>query len=69
MDRLVVDIIEDGVPEELNVNVKRRLLELPVKEVVIDDVRRPLMLAVSQTVNSLQKCFSGEMRKLVYPVL
>lgn len=69
VDRLVVEIVEEGVPGELNVNVKRRLLELPVKEVVIDDVRRPLMLAVSQTVNSLQKCFSGELRKLVYPVL
>ena len=69
VDRLVVEIVEDGVPEKLDVNIKRRLLELPVKEVVIDGMRRPLMLAVSQTVNSLQKCFSGELRKLVYPVM
>ena len=69
VDRLVVEIVEDGVPEKLDVNIKRRLLELPVKEVVIDGMRRPLMLAASQTVNSLQKCFSGELRKLVYPVM
>ncbi len=69
IDRLVVEIVEEGIPEAFGINVKRRLLELPVKEVVIDGIRRPLMLAVSQTVNSLQKCFSGELRKLVYPAL
>lgn len=69
VDKLVVEIIEEGVPEEFDVDVKRRLLELPVREVIIDDVRRPLMLAVSQTANSLRKCFSGELRKLVYPAM
>ena len=69
VDKLVVEIVEEGVPEEFDVDVKRRLLELPVREVIIDDVRRPLMLAVSQTANSLRKCFSGELRKLVYPAM
>lgn len=69
VDKLVVEVVEEGVPEEFDVDVKRRLLELPVREVIIDDVRRPLMLAVSQTANSLRKCFSGESRKLVYPVM
>ena len=67
VDRLVIDIVNTGIPEELDVNVKRVLLELPVKEVIIDGIRRPLMLAVSQTVNSLQKCFSGSSRKVIYP--
>lgn len=69
VDKLVVEIVEEGIPEEFDVDVKRRLLELPVREVIIDDVRRPLMLAVSQTANSLRKCFSGELRKLVYPAM
>lgn len=69
VDKLVVEIVEEGVPEEFDVDVKRRLLELPVREVIIDDVRRPLMLAVSQTANSLRKCFSSELRKLVYPAM
>ena len=69
VDKLVVEIVEESVPEEFDVDVKRRLLELPVREVIIDDVRRPLMLAVSQTANSLRKCFSGELRKLVYPAM
>lgn len=67
VDRLVIDIVNAGIPDELDVNVKRTLLELPVKEVIIDGIRRPLMLAVSQTVNSLQKCFSGSSRKVIYP--
>lgn len=69
VDKLVVEVVEEGVPEEFDVDVKCRLLELPVREVIIDDVRRPLMLAVSQTANSLRKCFSGELRKLVYPAM
>lgn len=68
VDRLVVtDLINAGIPEDFDVDVKRALLELSVKEVVIDGIRRPLMLAVSQTVNSLQKCFSGSSRKVIYP--
>ena len=68
VDKLVIDFIDsEGIPERLDATVKRRLLELPVQEVVIDGVRRPLMLAVNQTAVSLQKCFAGELRKLEYP--
>ena len=68
VDKLVIDFIDSqGIPERLDATVKRRLLELPVQEVVIDGVRRPLMLAVNQTAVSLQKCFAGELRKLEYP--
>ncbi len=70
VDKMVVDIIDSkGVPENLSADIKRRMLELPVREVVIDGVRRPLMLAVNQTAVSLQKCFAGELRKLEYPVM
>ena len=69
VDKLVVEIVEEGIPVTFDIDVKRRLLEIPVREVIIDDVRRPLMLAVSQTANSLRKCFSGELRKLVYPAM
>lgn len=68
VDKLVIDFIDsEDIPERLDTTVKRRLLELPVQEVVIDGVRRPLMLAVNQTAVSLQKCFAGELRKLEYP--
>lgn len=67
VDRLVLDIVNESVPETFDLSTKRKLLELPITEVVIDGVRRPLMLAVSQTVNSLQKCVAGDIRRLSYP--
>ena len=54
---------------ELDKEAKSKLLSLPVEEVLIDGQRRPLMLAVNQTAASLVKCFSGEIRKLVYPTI
>lgn len=70
VDKLVIGILEDGgVPDSFSMSVKRKLLEIPVQEVVIDGMRRPLMIAVSQTVSSLRKCFSGETRKLIYPIM
>lgn len=70
VDKTVIDIISSsGIPDEFDLNIKKKLLELPVQEVIIDETRRPLMIAVSQTVNSLRKCFAGEIRKLIYPVM
>ncbi len=67
VDKQVIDIIGSGIPEEFDTNIKKILLELPVKEVCLGGTRRPLMIAVSQTVSSLQKCFSGQLRKLTFP--
>lgn len=70
VDRIVLNAVNEGkLPEELDTMTKKVFLELPTKEVIIDGSRRPLMLAVSQTVNSLQKCFAGEIRKLTFPTL
>jgi len=51
----------------LTPEIKRALLSLPVKEVLIDGHRSPLMVAAQTTACSLQKCFEGECRKLIYP--
>lgn len=68
VDELVIGILESGVDcSELTTDLKRQLLGLPVKEVVIGGQRSPLMVAVTQTTASLVKCFSGELRKIVYP--
>ena len=53
--------------EEINTDMKRMLLEIPVMEVKIDGKRSPLMIAVSMTTASLYRCYSGECRKIVYP--
>jgi len=68
VDRLVLDIIaEYGPTAELDRNIKGRLLTIPVLDVMIAGKRSPLMVASSQTTASLYKCFSGELRKIVYP--
>lgn len=69
VDKLVVEMLEDGAEDRLNATNKVRLLSIPVIEVLINDRRSPLMIAMSQTVSSLVKCFRGDCRKLIYPDL
>ena len=52
---------------ELNKEMKARLLTIPTIEVKIGGKRSPLMVAVGQTTASLYKCFSGELRRILYP--
>jgi CRISPR-associated protein Cas1 len=47
---------------------KAELLKLMAIDVEIGQVKRPLMIALSITTASLAKCFSGETRKIQYPV-
>ncbi|WP_346864393.1 type II CRISPR-associated endonuclease Cas1 [uncultured Draconibacterium sp.] len=47
---------------------KAELLGLMAADVKIGENKRPLMLALSQTTASLSRCFSGEQRKIEYPV-
>jgi len=48
---------------------KRALLSLPVEDVCIDGHTSPLQLAIQTTANSVQRCFAGESRKIIYPEL
>ena len=68
VDEVVAEILRSGMDcSELTPEIKKRLLVIPVREVHINGQRSPLMLAVTQTSASLSKCFSGELRKIVYP--
>ncbi len=70
VDEMVLNIMRSGQDYgELSTDLKRQLLGLPVTEVTIGGQRSPLMVAASQTTASLCKCFSGELRKLVYPTM
>lgn len=70
VDEVVVKIVESGSDcRELTTDLKRQLLNIPVVDVVIAHQRSPLMVAVTQTTASLFKCFGGELRKIVYPVM
>ena len=68
VDLLVVKLMESGeATENLSREMKQRLLSLPVTEVVIDGHRSPMMVAIQTTANSVQRCFAGEARKIIYP--
>jgi len=69
VDNVVCDIVEKGCDyQELTKELKQLLLQIPTIEVVIDGDRSPLMVGVQRTTASLYKCFSGELRKISYPV-
>lgn len=68
VDEVVLNIIKEGFDiTNLSLEIKSRLLTIPVLDVVINDKRSPLMIAATQTTASLYKCFSGELRKINYP--
>ncbi len=68
-DRLVVQLIEDGLTEELTPTIKRKLLTLPAIDITMQGETSPLMIAMQRTTASLAKCFLGETRKIIYPDL
>ncbi|NSW94868.1 MAG: type II CRISPR-associated endonuclease Cas1 [Bacteroidales bacterium] len=70
VDSLVYDIVtEDPDIEELTTEVKKRLLQIPVLDIWIEDSKSPLMVGVQRTTASLASCFEGETRKILYPLL
>lgn len=70
VDRIVLKILMSSNPDlELNKETKTQLLNIPVEEVKINGLRRPLMVAASMTSASLVRCFAGEIRKISYPEL
>ncbi len=70
VDDLVCGIMEKGVDySTLTLDIKAELLKIPAIDVVVEGKRSPLMVALGQTTASLYKCFSGESRKIAYPVM
>ena len=70
VDKVVCEIInERGMGLDLTKEIKSKLLIIPTIDVVINGKKSPLMVAVSQTTASLYQCFSGELRKIAYPIL
>ena len=68
VDEIVFDLYANG-ETELNKDVKAELLKLLYVDTVFDKVTRPLDVGLSVTTASLAKCFSGEQKKIIYPLL
>lgn len=70
VDRIVAEIVDSGIDcSQLTVELKSKLLSIPVIDVVINGRRSPLMVGVGMTTASLYKCYSGEQRKIAYPII
>lgn len=68
VDEIVFELYANG-EQELNKDVKAELLKLLYVDTVFDKVTRPLDMGLSVTTASLAKCFSGEQKKIMYPLL
>ncbi|PID92894.1 MAG: subtype II CRISPR-associated endonuclease Cas1 [Bacteroidetes bacterium] len=70
VDQLIMAYLEEHTPEmELSTQEKGYLLQIATQDVFIDHKVRPLMVAVSTTTASLYKCFTGERRTILYPLV
>ncbi len=70
VDTIVYQIVRgNGKYLDMTPNMKTALLNIPAMDVTIDGQTSPLMNAVARTTASLCKCYEGEARKILYPVL
>ncbi len=70
VDSVVLNIVNlNGNFLALTPNMKKELLNIPAMDVIINDEKSPLMVAVQKTTASLAKCFEGKQRKILYPEL
>ncbi len=68
VDKVVVNIVRmNGNYLELTPSMKKDLLNIPAMDVLINEEKSPLMVAVQKTTASLVKCFEGKQRKIAYP--
>lgn len=68
VDRMVLELVANYGPDcDVAGEVKATLLKIPVIDVQIGKLKRPLMVAASITTASLAKCYGGESRKIIYP--
>jgi CRISP-associated protein Cas1 len=69
VDDMVATFVEDGEDfEELTPSIKKQLLSIATITICIEEEESPLMVGLQRTTASLAKCYSGEARKIIYPV-
>jgi len=69
VDAKVIEIIKNYREQDLTVAIKAELLQLLTQTVYFKDNKSPLMVALSKTTTSLQQCYAGKRKKLIYPNL
>jgi CRISPR-associated protein Cas1 len=69
VDAKVLEIMRNYDERDLITPIKLDLLSILTQTVYFKEKESPLMVALSSTTSSLQQCFSGKTRKIVYPNL
>ena len=69
IDTKVLEIMKKYDEQDLILPIKAELLKILTQTVYFEDRKSPLMVALTTTTSSLQKCFSGRSRKIIYPSL
>ena len=69
VDMKVMEIIKKYPEQELTTEIKAELLQVLTQTVYFEETKSPLMVALNTTCVSLQKCFAGKSRKIIYPKL
>lgn len=73
VDRLVFDMYHRYAPlddlDDITKEMKAELLAIPMIDVTMGGKTHPLMVAADLTTSSLYKCFAGELRRIVYPLV
>ena len=68
VDMAVIDMRQRYADiSQLTTDMKRDLLSISTADVLVEGKRSPMMIAIQTTANSVQRCFSGESRKIIYP--
>lgn len=68
VDELVLEWVgKPSRPTEMSKEAKAHLLSIAIRDVYLDGLKRPLLVALSSTTSSLYKCMSGESRVIRYP--
>lgn len=68
VDKIVCDIVRmHGKFLEMTPKVKAQLLSIPKTDVVVNNVTRPMLVAIQHTTASVARCFEGSIRKIAYP--
>ncbi len=69
VDSKVLEIINNYDTSELTTEIKAELLSILTQNVYYQNQVSPLMVALNKTTSSLQQCFAGSSKKIIYPKL
>lgn len=69
VDAKVLQIMANYKENELTTEIKMELLGILTETVYFKTTKSPLMVAITKTTSSLQQCYSGTAKKIIYPRL